>query len=298
MPARTSPCRRPAARSRPWKDSARASVSTPCSEPSWKPAASSAASARRACSSRRRPCWRRIGTPRTMRSAMPSPATSVAARATSRSSPRSAGRRPSSAARRRVKERTPMADDETTNPYEHNAELDTEKAGELRSDAASLHHDAEHLDDQADDVQALGRADEAARLRAQGNTIEGSADELDRRAGLLEDAAVMWREAGDDERRSDETRSRIDPAFERSFDLRQRVESTPLTDDEITEMRIEVGRADGELAALRDRTDVLANEARFDVKLAETQEAAAGFVRPPEPPRPEPEPNPDLLPLE
>ena len=191
-----------------------------------------------------------------------------------------------------------MADDETTNPYEHNAELDTEKAGELRSDAASLHHDAEHLDDQADDVQALGRADEAARLRAQGNTIEGSADELDRRAGLLEDAAVMWREAGDDERRSDETRSRIDPAFERSFDLRQRVESTPLTDDEITEMRIEVGRADGELAALRDRTDVLANEARFDVKLAETQEAAAGFVRPPEPPRPEPEPNPDLLPLE
>jgi hypothetical protein len=192
---------------------------------------------------------------------------------------------------------TLMADDDSSGTYANNAALDLEKAGELQDDAAGLHHDAEQLGAQADDVQVLGRADEAARLRAQGDSTEAKADDLDHRAELLVDAAGMWREAGDDERRSADTRTRADAAWETAYHLKERIETTALTDDEITELRIEAGRADGEVAALRDRSDVLAHEVGFDIKLAETEEAAAGFDRP-ELPRPEPEPNPDLLPLE
>ncbi len=190
-----------------------------------------------------------------------------------------------------------MADDEASGPYETNAALDMQKAGEFRDDAASLHHEAEMLGDQASDVGARGLQDEAAKLEALSETMETKADDFDRRADLLADAAGMWREAADDERRSAETRARADAAWQTAYDLKERIETTPLSDDEITELRIEAGRADGELAALRDRTDVLAHEAGFDIKLAETEEAAAGYDRP-EVPRPNPEPNPDLLPLE
>jgi hypothetical protein len=189
-----------------------------------------------------------------------------------------------------------MADDDTST-YENYAALDLEKAREFRDDAVELHDDAEHLEMQADSVKALGRADEAARLRSQGDTIEAKADDLDRRADLLVDAAGMWREAGDDERRSADTRTRADAAFETAFDLQERINRTPMSDDEITEAKIEAARADAEVTALRERSNELAHQAGFDIKLAETEEAAAGYDRP-DIPRPEPEPNPDLLPLE
>ena len=190
-----------------------------------------------------------------------------------------------------------MGDHETTGTHANDAALDMEKASELRDDAASLHHDSEHLEAQADDVRATGRVDEAARLQAQGDAIEAKADDLDRRADLLVDAAGLWRQAGDDERRSAETRTRADAAFEKAFDLKARIDDTPLSDDEITEAKIEAARAEGEVTALRERTDELAHQAGFDIRLAKDEEAAAGFDRP-EVPRPEPEPNPDLLPLE
>jgi hypothetical protein len=182
--------------------------------------------------------------------------------------------------------------------YADNAALDMEKAGELRDDAARVHEEAENVEDLADTVEKLRGVADATRLRAEGERIEAKADDLDRRADLLVDAAGMWREAGDDERRAAETRTRADAAFEKAFDLKERINDTPMSDDELTEARIEAGRADGELAALRERTDTLTHEAGFDIKLAETEEAAAGFVRPEPPPGPEHEPNPDLMPLE
>jgi hypothetical protein len=187
-----------------------------------------------------------------------------------------------------------MPDDE----YGDNAELDMEKAGELRDDAARVHEEAENIEDLADSVEKLGGVADATRLRAEGGRIEAKADDLDRRADLLVDAAGMWREAGDDERRAAETRTRADAAFETAFDLHARINDTPMSDDELTEARIEAGRADGELASLRERTDTLTHEAGFDIKLAEAEEAAAGFVRPEPPPGPASEPNPDLMPLE
>jgi hypothetical protein len=191
-----------------------------------------------------------------------------------------------------------MADDEATEPYKTNAELDMEKAGELRDEAALVHEEAENVEDLADSVQKLGGVADATRLRAEGERLEAKADDIDRRADLLVDAAGMWREAGDDERRSAETRTRADAAFETAFDLKARINDTPMSDDQITEAKIEAARAAAEVTALRERTDELAHQAGFDIKLAETEEAAAGFVRPEPPPGPENEPNPDLLPLE
>jgi hypothetical protein len=187
-----------------------------------------------------------------------------------------------------------MPDDE----YADNAELDMEKAGELRDDAARVHEEAENIEDLADSVEKLGGVADATRLRAEGERIEAKADDLDRRAWLLEDAAGMWREAGDDERRAGETGARADAAWETARQLKERINATPMSDDELTDARIEAGRADGELAALRERTDTLTHEAGFDIKLAETEEAAAGFVRPEPPAGPESEPNPDLMPPE
>jgi DNA repair exonuclease SbcCD ATPase subunit len=187
-----------------------------------------------------------------------------------------------------------MPDDE----YADNAELDMEKAGELRDDAARVHEEAENIEDLADSVEKLGGMADATRLRAEGERIEAKADDLDRRADLLVDAAGMWREAGDDERRAAETGARADAAWETARQLKERINATPMSDDELTEARIEAGRADGELAALRERTDTLTHEAGFDIKLAETEEAAAGFVRPEPPAGPESEPNPDLMPPE
>jgi hypothetical protein len=187
-----------------------------------------------------------------------------------------------------------MPDDE----YAENAELDMEKAGALRDNAALVHEEAENIEDLADSVEKLGGVADATRLRAEGARIEARADDLDRRAWLLEDAAGMWREAGEDERRAAETGARADAAWEVARQLKERINATPMSDDELTEARIEAGRADGELAALRERTDTLTHEAGFDIKLAETEEAAAGFVRPEPPPGPESEPNPDLMPPE
>jgi hypothetical protein len=187
-----------------------------------------------------------------------------------------------------------MPDDE----YADNADLDMQKAAELRDNAALVHEEAENVQDLADSVDKLGGVADVTRLRAEGERIEAKADDLDRRADLLVDAAGMWREAGDDERRAAETRTRADAAFEKAFDLKERINDTPMSDDELTEAMIEAGRADGELAALRQRSDTLTHEAGFDIKLAETQEAAAGFVRPKPPPGPEHDPNPDLMPLD
>jgi hypothetical protein len=64
-----------------------------------------------------------------------------------------------------------------------------------------------------------------------------------------------------------------------------------------SEAKIEAARADGEVTTLRERTDELAHQAGFDIRLAKDEEVAAGFDRP-ELPRTEPEPNPDLLPIE
>jgi hypothetical protein len=191
-----------------------------------------------------------------------------------------------------------MVDEEATGTYADNAELDMEKAGELRDDAALAHEEAENIEDLAESVEKLGGVADATRLRAEGERIEAKADDLDRRAWLLEDAAGMWREAGDDERRAAETDARADAAWEAARDLKERMKGTPMSDDEITEARIVVGRAEGELAALRERADGLAHEAGFDIKLAEAEEAAAGFVRPEPPLGPETEPNPDLMPPE
>ena len=186
--------------------------------------------------------------------------------------------------------------DEATGPYETNAELDMAKAGDLRDEAALVHEEAENVEDLAESVQKLGGVADATRLRAESERLEAKADDIDRRADLLVDAAGMWREAGDDERRSAETRTRADAAFETAFDLQARING-PMSDDQITEAKIEAARAAAEVTALRERTDELAHQAGFDIKLAETEEAAAGYDRP-EVPRPTPEPNPDLLPLE
>jgi hypothetical protein len=175
-----------------------------------------------------------------------------------------------------------MSDDEATGRYATYAEMDLEKASEFREGAASLHHEAENV------------------LGLEGEKLEAKADDLDRRAWLLEDAAGLWREAGDDERRSAEARTRAEAAFETAFDLRQRINDGPLTDDEITQLRVEAARAAGEQTALQQRTEELAHQAGFDIKLAETEEAAAqaGIVRPAPPQGPEHQPNPDLLPPE
>jgi hypothetical protein len=190
-----------------------------------------------------------------------------------------------------------MSDDDGSATYAAYAELDLDKAEVLRDDAEALHDEAERLEDRADAVQKLGGAAEATTLRAESETVEAKADDLDRRAWLLEDAATLWGEAGAHEQRASDVRNRADAAFETALELKQRI-SGPLTDDEITELKVEAGRASGEYDALKERSEDLAHEAGFDIKLAKDEEAAAGFVRRELPPGPESEPNPDLMPPE
>jgi len=193
-----------------------------------------------------------------------------------------------------------VSDEGTSDQYAPYAEADVAHAQEFRGDATVLHAGAEDLHERADDVQAAGLVDDAGRLRAEGDRLEAKADDYDRRADLLEDAATQWHEAAADDHRSDIARTRAEAAFKTKFELGQRINSTALTDDETTELRIQEGRAAGEESALRARSEQLSGEAGFDKRLADEEEKKAyeGLARPERPKLPEAEPNPELLPPE